>query len=240
MVAFRPLRSVLGKTYERLFFSGTPVYIFHHIPKSGGTSVREALAKWFKTISDYRPSVEKTPATLKFLNNRLKIDRYNSRYCISGHFELPGNYLHERYPEIIEQPERYRIFTVFRDPLNLAVSLYYYQLQEKIRKKEDETLEDFVKKINNYTAGRLPCNMDDYLEILNRYFFIGINEYMQESLDKLAVLLKKPKIKVPELNRSPKDKQALNISSDTVQVFRKNNALDYLIYQHALKNFKEM
>jgi len=236
---FRQLISVLRINYDEFFYSGSPLYFFHHIPKSGGTSVRNALSNWFNIIPDYRPSVEETPETLKYLNNRLKLDKYNSKHCIFGHFELPGNYLHERYPEVFDDPDKYKIFTIFRDPLDLAISLYYFQIKTNI-KNRGESLEEFLKRINNYTARRLPCDMNNFKHILQRYFYIGINEHMQESLDKLARILKKPKIKIPNLNRTQKDQQVLNISPDTIRIFRQNNVVDYHIYEFALKKFKEL
>ena len=36
------------------FYPKNPVYIFHHIPKCGGTSLSYILNKWFVVVRDYR------------------------------------------------------------------------------------------------------------------------------------------------------------------------------------------
>jgi hypothetical protein len=97
-----------------------PVYVFHHIPKCGGTSLNKVLDSWFTTVKDYRSGWS--------MNYPEKIDigRLRSCHCLCGHFELDGYYLHQRYPEVF-MSSRYRVFTFVRDPLQVQLSLFWYE-----------------------------------------------------------------------------------------------------------------
>ena len=70
--------------------------------------------------------------------------------------------------------------------------------------------------------------------------FIGIAEFSQESMDKLALLLGKPKRVVPTLNVSPRDGQVAELSPEAIEEFKARNALDYKIYNHCLDRFRAM
>lgn len=235
----RKIYSFLKTTINRFFAPKRPVYIFHHIPKAGGTSIVNVVDRWFTVVKDYRPSIELTPETLKYLSNSINFEKLNSTHCLSGHFELEDNYLHVRYPQVLQNPKGYRIFTFLREPLDLAISLYYYQIKTGGRKKDQQSLQDFLLSVSNYTANRFPCTRDNYKNVLKRYFFIGINEEMQWSLNKLAEILQKPKIEIRTLNKSPRDAQALNLPDHIVEHFKTNNELDFLIYNFGLKMFQE-
>ena len=239
MSRLQKLVSALFRKTQELFAAKRPVYIFHHIPKSGGTSIVSVIDNWFTVVRDYRPSIELTDETIRYLEKKIDLGKLNSTHCLSGHFEKEGNYLYERYPQVLENPEEYKVFTFLREPMDLAISLYYYQIKTNIRKKEDQPLEDFLLSISNYTANRLPCTKENYRNILDKYFFIGINESMQDSLDRLAEILHKPKIIIPVLNQSSRDTQALNLSNTLISAFKHHNELDYLIYNYALNKFKE-
>ncbi|RLD58552.1 MAG: hypothetical protein DRJ01_12415 [Bacteroidetes bacterium] len=79
----------LRRFFSRLFFIITnnkfknmvlnkPIYIFHHIPKCGGTSVRKALAKRFIILSDYRPINDSF-----YIKNKINIKKINIEYLHS-------------------------------------------------------------------------------------------------------------------------------------------------------------
>ena len=223
--------------YKKLFIPKYPVLVFHHIPKSGGTTVINALKSWHTVIGDYRHTFDDYNT---YLSNRININELNRNICLAGHFEFKENSIPVRYPEIYNQPDKYKIFTIFREPLELAVSLYFYEIKTGNRNAEDQSLDDFLKKVNNYTAARLLCNENNYINVIDRYFFIGINEHLQESIDKLAEILKKPKIRLNKINTSPRDDQYKKLSEKTISIFKNNNELDYLIYNYALKKFKSL
>ncbi|UCH97481.1 MAG: hypothetical protein JSV88_11685, partial [Candidatus Aminicenantes bacterium] len=78
-----------------------------------------------------------------------------------------------------------------------------------------------------------------YQQILSRYFFIGIAEYLRESIDRLAELLNKRSVKLSVLNKSRRDSQAVSLPIEILNQFKTKNQLDYRIYEYCLKKFRE-
>lgn len=208
----------------------SPVTIFHHLPKCGGTSINAMLNKWFVVQRDYRNGWEPD------YPQKVDVTQLRSCQCLSGHFELDGNHLHQRYPAVLRS-DRFRIFTFVRDPLQVRLSLYRYE--KKSKEGEVPELEQHVLSHSNYISRRLPATMENYKEVLSRYFFIGIVEEMPTSLEKLAALLGKRTSEVPWENRTSDDPSfATEVPSALIEKFKAENGLDYAIYQHCLERFR--
>jgi hypothetical protein len=207
-----------------------PVYIFHHIPKCAGTSLISALRRWFFVVKDYTRYYH--PEELPyFIKHPVNIQSLRSYHCLCGHFALSETHIHKRYPGVL-QDQNVKIFTFIRDPLEVKISLYYYE--KKRGQREGISLEQHLLERGNYIAGVLDCTLDNYKEVLDRYFFIGITEHLQLSMDKLAVLLNKRKVKLPVLNPSRRDSQVSSLPSEIVSRFKAANELDYRIYAYCL------
>lgn len=208
----------------------SPVYVFHHIPKCGGTSLNQALAHWFTVIPDYRMGyTDQYPP-------KTDVSKLRSTHCLCGHFEMEGQFLHQRYPEVL-QGDRFRLFTFIRDPLELQLSLFrYVQIHNP---KPNRTLENHLALRPNYIASLLPATAENYKDVLDRYFFIGLLEQGQESLDLLAQKIGKPSQTLPYVNetRSPHSQKEIPLSDEAIARFHQENALDYLIYQYCLERF---
>ncbi len=212
-----------------------PVYIFHHIPKCGGTSMISVLRRWFFVIKDYLRYSH--PEDLPyFIRHPVNIQRLRSYHCLSGHFALPETHLHQRYPQIWQNQD-FKIFTFIRNPLEVKISLYYHE--KKRGQREGISLEQHLLERENYMASILDCTLDNYKAVLARYFFIGITEHLQSSMDKLAELLNKRKVKLPVLNRSSRDSQAAGLAPEIIRRFKAANELDYRIYDYCLARFRQ-
>jgi hypothetical protein len=212
-----------------------PVYIFHHIPKCGGTSVSKLLDSWFIIFRDYRVG-----STLDY-PEKFDLGSFRSWHCLCGHFELDGYYLHQRYPEVfLSDSNRYRVFTFIRDPLQVQLSLYRYEMKSGV--SNAKSVEEHLMLRPNYIAQRFPATFDNYKEVIDRYYFVGILEYAQESINLLSTISGKCPMPLPFMNRTQKivrnEPGDGELSQDLVEQFKIDNALDYLIYDYCLERFK--
>jgi hypothetical protein len=215
-------------------FHRKPIYIFHHLPKSGGTSVRRVISLWFNVVHDYNPG---RPHNIDYWNNPIDLNKLKPYQCLSGHYEFEKEYLQVRYPQLFDD-NKYRVFTFIRDPLQTSISLYYYWIKkEKI--PNNHSLIKHLKTQKNFIANALNCNDKNYKEILNSYFFIGITENLQESLDILSKLIKRRKISIIYANQSKRDNQE-NLTDEFIDWFKINNSLDYKIYSYAVNRYVKL
>jgi len=211
-----------------------PVYIFHHLMKCGGTSLFNALDQWFKTLDDNILDEDLNV----YLQKKYNTEIFHSDVCLRAHFQKEGIYLHQRYPEVIANKDKFRIFSFIRDPLSVKISKYYF-LKSLSGKNFNIKLRDSILKERNFLSGLFPCNESNYKEMLDRYYFIGIVEKFQESFDIFAAKTGKRKIILPKLNTSEKDEQMVDITPEFKKLFRELNELDYKIYEYCLKKFED-
>jgi len=208
-----------------------PIRIFDHTPKCGGTSVLKVLGNWFDLYKDYI-TVDQLRGN-EPLNPPFFLSAFNSNSCVCGHFETPRNSLFTRYPEIRKNPELFQVFSLVREPLELRASLYYYEIMTGRRNQVNSTFSDFLREGSNFLADQFACSLENYKEVMDCYVFIGVQEQLQESVDILAALFKKPTVELEKLNVSPRAEHPLGLTEIEMEWFRDNNKLDYLIYEYA-------
>lgn len=223
----------LLKRLTQFQYNKDPVYIFHHMPKCGGTSLGYLLNKWFIVKRDYRKDWNSTH------NIKYDLNKFRSIHCLAGHWELPEVYLYKRYPEVFENG-RFKVFTFLRDPLEHSLSLYRYE------KENNQTdIVDMVEHFQlrpNYMATILGANKSNYKKIIDKYEFVGIVEKMDESVRILAEKFGKPFKKIPVTNVTAKKDNftSQNISESVKRKFRRLNELDYLIYSYSANKLREL
>lgn len=217
------------------YLEKTPAYIFHHLIKCGGTSVVFALKNWFSLKFDYLVN----PADIdKFAENRCKIENLSSDDCIAGHYEYEKIYIDIRYPEIYTRSNEIKVFMFIRDPLKFVISFYYYAANQG--RMQNIKLAEYIHSNKNLLAYFLNCDETNFKDVLDRYFFIGIVESMQESFDKLAAKLRKRRLLIPFMNESVKDNQISLIDQTFIENFKAENELDYLIYKYCVEKFNKL
>lgn len=237
-----PRISKVTKTTQSDFRIKKPAYIFHHLMKCGGTSLAVALEKWFAMEDEFMYDVKNNSNNFElnsFIKHKLNLDNISSDTCIRGHYHDDGFFIHQRYPEAITRNKEFKIFTFIRDPLSVRISLYFYLNKEGVY-YNNVSLVNSVINFKNILSYWLPCDESNYKEILDRYFFIGIVEKMQESFDKLADITGKKRITVPTFNTTKKDAQISELTPEIIDKFKKKNHLDYLIYNYCLEKFSKM
>jgi len=235
-----------------------PAFVFHHIPKCGGTSFVSLLYEWFAVLSDYEDEYH---SELAFRIAQVDTRFLNAGTILSGHWNQAGSKLPERYPEFLTNP-RFHVATFLREPLDLQISLFHYTLgREPGRELQDEefgSLRSFVMSNKNYIAQQLSCHAGNIEETLERYWFIGFVDRFDDSVSEFCeavklVLAQAPRTmmaerlsrriqKVPKLgsaeqNRATRDRSADLLSEEDRAAFRERNALDYLLYEKARERF---
>lgn len=208
-----------------------PVTVFHHIPKCGGTSLLAVLDQWFTVRRDYRQGWAQE------FGPPLDLAALDGRHCLCGHFDGSENRLALRYPQVFESA-RFRCFTVVRDPLSLVLSLYRWEGRMGVRR--EDVLDRYLMDHVGFLADALGAEPDNWRQVLGRYFFIGLQERLEESANRLAHRLAKPRVPLPRLNvtdprgRAP---QTRRLSAETVARFRAANRLDETIYRACVRRF---
>lgn len=232
--------------------SEEPVFVFNHLPKCYGSSVRVLLARAFSVIEDHTEFLGIPDVVI---DAPCETARLRSDTVLCGHFCDGAYRLPTRYPEIWEAASRFRIFTFLREPLTMAVSNYHHVVEREADRAAAEpemfgSLEKFLTGIHNPLAYRLGCDESNWEETLARYFFVGTAEQFSDqypvllermaaalddvpestSLDRarkaIAVLASE---KLPHEN--PRRKRGLDdISTSVIEQFNQHNALDLKIY----------
>lgn len=210
--------------------SDSYIYVFHHIPKCGGTSLYNAFNQWFKCKRDYRPPWAEGRRLEKFRSRPINLKKLKHGDMICGHYEIEGIYLSQRYPGIVKNP-RFRIITFVRHPLSLRLSLLKHEIRHH-RITGKEPIESLLFDRPNWISERFPLCDSNLHEILDNYFYIGIFEQLQLSFDFLADILHKPKIILSQKNRSKPRK--FPITEEMKQKFQEVHQLDYRLYQYCL------
>ncbi|MFT5214045.1 MAG: hypothetical protein ACI9WV_001773 [Patiriisocius sp.] len=204
-------------------------YVFHHLPKCGGTSLRKSLKELKNMYNDYRVGWG------SLYPIKYPISRFGYKDCLAGHFELEGNFLFQRYPEIFDN-RRFILFTFIRHPLSLAISYYYYRLKQG--EKVDSDIRKHLQKTGNYLSKVLNVNSQNYKKILDRYDFIGIFEEYDESLAQLSTLLGIESLNEKNINKAKTNDLLNSITQEDIDQFEIQNDLDFVIYKYCLNRFK--
>jgi hypothetical protein len=213
-----------------------PIYFFHHLPKCGGTSVRQALEQWFHVNDDYyneRADVNLPPIDLSTL----------SLNCICGHFGHEGYFIDQRYPKIFtgfRAAKRYRAFMFLRDPLEMRCSLYRHEV--KLGRQSSPDLATAIMLFNNFYARIINVDEGNWQQRIDQYFFVGLADDLQLSFDLLAKLLNKPHVVLPKTNTTIVEhaSSAKSLTAEQTASFMSENALDYEIFQYVQNRVDEL
>lgn len=235
-----------------------PAFVFHHIPKCGGTSFVSLLHEWFAVLSDYE---DQYYSELAFRVAKVDTRFLNAGTILCGHWNQLGSKLPERYPEFLTN-RRFHLATFLREPLDLQISLFHYTLgREPDRNLKDEefaSLRSFVMSNKNYIAQQLSCHAGNIEETLARYWFIGFVDRFDASVSQFCKAVKlvlaqsprtmmaerlfrrihqAPTLGTAEQNRSTRNRNEDLLSEEDRTAFRERNSLDYLIYEKARERF---
>ncbi|MEL6561536.1 MAG: hypothetical protein AAFQ94_25330 [Bacteroidota bacterium] len=216
--------NILIKTPINDFFLGRK-FVFHHLQKCGGSSLKDSLESHFILKKDYSYNGE----------SRISISKLRPYEMIVGHFEMENTQIFDRYPELLSDRNTF-LFTMVREPLQLKISLFYYW-KKRNWLEGDADLFTFLRKKNNYLSFLLGCSESNYKDVLSRYDFIGLIEKYEESLDILSSKINRKITAGQVVNASARDRQDLEIDDLFRKEFAQSNELDYKIYDYVEKQF---
>lgn len=147
------------------------LYIFVHIPKTGGTTLVKTISKNLKKENVLNISSE------KIYNEVRNIPRYRREKIkfIHGHFVKFGIHKYFKRP--------YRYITIFRNPQTRIVSIYNY-FKTLYLKPKDEQLDKRLSKIFTI-KGKVP-NFDKWYK---RFFTKGSQDIAFQNIYELLVRL---------------------------------------------------
>lgn len=181
-----------------------------HIPKCGGQSIRRVLNQWF----DSRFKIH----YFQQFNAMPPKHDLKPGLCIHGHFNRDKQMGADHY-----YPEIRQFITVVRDPLEMAISNYFFwKRKERARKlslgllKEGDShdyrdIDDFfVKRPQSQLPLFMPMEItqENYRDIIDNYFvWIGFTDELQSCVDMFAQRLGFPKVEVAHINDSQRDEE---------------------------------
>jgi hypothetical protein len=214
-------------------------YLFHHMPKCGGTSFNAFLRSIFRVTTDYvgAPVAQEPERFETFKAKPLDLKVLNSRDCLSGHYNLHGIHLDERYPEL--ESLEHRKFSILRDPFEAADSGVRFGMKRGWLPSElagDAYREKIYNRANYFARTLRITEVGQIDDLFNRYWFIAPLDRVDHAMRILKNQTGKEGIVLPTLNTTPKSEEIA--SSQTMQDFRELSYLDYAIYEKARLHFE--
>lgn len=201
-------------------------YLFHHIPKMGGTSANKAFREIFKVIRDYHAGTD-SKSLEDYQANKVDIGQLKEDQIICGHYNMRGSRLWERYPELSSM--NVRKISIFRDPFETAKSGVRFNIKRGIalRENADKALNQRI----GYIHRMLGCTDENYKEVIDTYYAIGLTDTLQEFFTRLAQTLDSLPPRVEKLNATKPDDELF--SEKAVVDFQSKNQLDNMIFDYA-------
>lgn len=216
------------------------VCCFLHIPKTAGSTVSAILEKNYDTEHRFCHSWSESLSDINQWEKMLALDIDNIQ-LVYGHHTFGG---HQYFPN-----KEFQYFTFLRDPVDRAVSHYYFAKQ-----KRGETLanineaiitDDFFSNLQTYWIsgamfGKVFKSNQHMLKVainnLNSAY-VGITEDFDESINYLSNIFKWSETRYvsEKVNKSRPKKGDIN--KELFHDIRDRNKLDIVLYKKALELF---
>lgn len=216
-------------------------YLFHHMPKCGGTSFLKFLSSVFNVHADYHKGNAKShPKEFQeYINNPVQIEKLTINDCLAGHYNIAGIKIWQRYPLL----ERYhhKKFSILREPYEAAISGIRFGIKRKWYDKDmsKEVKERLLLSRSRYFSITLGVKDENHAkEVMDKYWFIA-------PLNKIDLAAK---IVAYELGKEPITVQKLNTTQvydgffdkELLEKFQAASTLDTFIYNLCVSRFEHL
>jgi len=226
-------------------------FIFDHLPKTGGSAMRVVFEQIFG-VTNVSPAVSGR-------SEHWAKERFSSYRMIVGHFHSP-------VPVEFVKDGRARM-TVLRDPIDRAVSEYFYYRNNVERVPwnklsilaKDHDLFTYIKLlagsrdviVSNFYSRHFARQISRSLhsdtkilslakEALDRYDFVGIQEQMVDTVDLFCCRFGLPPVfDLPRINETSSRVTIGDLDRKTRDKLVAMNCLDVELYRFALSRFQE-
>lgn len=220
------------------------LFIHLHIPKTGGTTLRDIIQRQYQSEKILMiPKLDESEDILKEVStsqiNQLKLIQGHLKYGIHNHFHRRAKY-----------------FAIIRDPINRVLSTYYYVLSQKNNPQNlstsnnQMTIYDYVQSgvnpflINGQTqliSGKTG-NIDNPIikseelfslakeNIANDFLFLGITEMFDETILILKNMLGWHMPYYSIANRTKNKPNYDAVDPTVISFIKEHNQLDIKLY----------
>lgn len=227
--------------------------IYLHIPKNGGTTLHQIIQQQYKKEEIFNVDLfDRDKSKTELLGLKEK-DKEKIKVLKGGHIEFGWH-------QYLNNPNSYKYFTILRNPIDRALSFYYYAKRTPIHylydilNKKNITFEEFItnenwtKEISNGQTKMIAgvnqgeeCSDSIYKQavknIEEQFFFIGYLEKYNETLFLLKESLNWSNVKYNILNENKN--RDYQLSESTTKNIIELNFFDNKLYQKYLKEFDE-
>lgn len=239
--------------------------VFVHVPKTAGMALQEALSHslpardirfiGYNNDSQHYPlryqllerlirrRWQRAPHTIAFYQ-RLWQTVCLSRlpHCTFGHINLKRYSLPTHNGWTPHSAIAYIGF--MREPLNRAISHYYYTIAKSQEFPNNSQFKRFQREfptLNDFIISQRYANFQtQYLFFAHQFQFIGITEYMPQSIEVLRTMfpLFRTLSTVQMVNQGTKNTHEIaSLSAESIATFKAQNDYDYALYDSLVAKF---
>lgn len=220
-------------------FNNDHLVIFMHIPKTGGSTLRNIIKYQYK-----KEQIQKLPRR-NAMENLISLSPKKN-------FKIKCTYGHHRFGIHNYFNQRFTYITMLRHPVERIISTYYFILENEKNQMHEKvknlTFKEFILspdpdlriQITNhqtrYVSGMKNPDLKLAISNIKQHFsVVGITELYNESLFLMKKKLDWEDISYTKQNMTKNRIEKEEIPKKLIRIIEKNNRLDLQLYEYAKK-----